>query len=893
MKKLILLAAICGAIFLQLRTQVVIGIPVQPAEMKQYYFLKNGDFETGTNRTISGWKIEGKAFRLITGMYFQNTWENQEIVPEATIGGDYWKDIKFHIGYKHQKWITSMGDGTIDNPNSATGNFTSDPFKLYLNNNFISFLISGGKDIENLKIELLEYSIRPRISGNITAVGNPATPTIPGSTPGNNVRTVYDTLLVNIPGILPKTGHNNDIFRRDGWYVERLDTAKFFVLRITDNAGSPTNKWGHINIDDVRMGINKNIWSYINATDSSRIQAIWVKDFVTNSSQNILADYYVPIYGAADMHTHLMSHLAMGNKLLHGAPDSGSLLPPGTVYKDAGFDVGETTPDCNSGPLRASSVAEALGSCNATHGGWGTDNNCGNYLRAAILNYAFDKDYIYRFPPEVNPHGDHPHAGFPNFIHWPNYSSVSHQQMYVDWIRRAYEGGLRILVTLTVNSELMGGILSGDGPMDDKSTADLQLDEIRNFVFRHNDFMELALDAKDMRRIIRSNKMAVIIGMEVDNIGNFNYANVPANETTVRTEIQRLFDKGVRYIFPIHLVNNKFGGSAIYSTLFNISNKFANSRPLPWGTPIPPGLMFNVKKARDPNITYSLKLVDNAPPGSMNAIMAGMRGFFEGISQIPYPPATNMEPGSRFCFPGRLGCIDQFKIISSLLTPDPSWDIYNSITGGQQNQLGLTTLGDFAIKEMMKLGMIIDVDHMSDSAVTNTLQIANRFGYPVASGHNGMRDGGASENQRSDEQLSNIRALGGVFGLGISGQTSGEHLSYFRSALRKMSGGAVTIGSDINGFAITLRPRFTTTGKDGNRVIYRTPAHAGLAQYTFYNKTWDYNTEGLAHIGLYPDFYQDLKNVGMTQSERQVFFSAADYFVQMWEKCESQKLTIR
>ena len=62
-----------------------------------------------------------------------------------------------------------------------------------------------------------------------------------------------------------------------------------------------------------------------------------------------------------------------------------------------------------------------------------------------------------------------------------------------------------------------------------------------------------------------------------------------------------------------------------------------------------------------------------------------------------------------------------------------------------------------------------------------------------------------------------------------------------------------------------------------------------MRKYTFGHKTWDYNTEGVAHIGLYPDYYQDLKNLGMTQQERQVFFSAADYFVNMWDKCEKNK----
>lgn len=842
--------------------------------------LRNGDFEEGYS--APGWKRLGPSFT--TGPRSGNgnfTWEDFEVVPQATIGGDYWKDLRFHIGYRHNYWVSSKGPGTSGSTNErgrATGTMTSEPFKLYKpNNNYISFLISGAKKENDLKIELLEMRVQHTLRGNTDILTNTNTQ-IPGvSRPSGNISTGVDTLYAAIPGIPAKTGHNSDIFRRDWWDVQRLDTSKMYVIRITDNA--TTLNWGTINIDDIRMV------KYIPSAnreenDSLRVQRITIKDLVTKADQQVYVDYYVPIYGAADMHTHLMSHLAMGRKLLYGAPDSGSIIPAGTY-------------NCNPTDFRAKTIEQCLGNCNSAHGGWGLDNPCGNYIRAAVLNHAFDAEYERRVPFEVNAHGDHPHAGYPAFVDWPHHSSASHQQMYVDWIKRAYEGGLRVLVTLTVNSELLGAVLSGDPPYEDKQTADLQLEEIKLFVKRHSDFMELALDAEDMRRIIRSNRMAVIMGMEVDNLGNFNYPTVPANEAAVKTEIKRLYEKGVRYIFPIHVVNNKFGGAAIYNVLFNISNKYTNSRPIPWGAPIPPGLMFDVQRATDPQIKYSLKLMD-APAGTMNAILVGLRPVFDGLSAIPFPPVFDLIK----CPVPVLGCVDQFKIVSSLLVPDPSWDIYNTMSGGMQNKQGLSTLGKFAIKEMMKLGMIIDVDHMSDKSVTDAFQLMDDFDYPMVSGHNGMREGnpGASENQRSNAQLARMRARGGVFGVGVSGQTSNEYLSNFRGAMRKMSNGAVTMGSDINGFVVLQRPRFPSSGSSaGSRVTYRMGTYNPneLVQYSFGNKKWDYNTEGMAHIGLYPDFFQDLKNVGMSLSERQVFFNAADYIVNMWEKCEASKGNVR
>ena len=903
------------------KTMVYVPTPTQAiTTFREFEYLKNGDFELGYFRQLPGWKITGPAFMQKDGADIY-TWNDFEVVSKTDVGGDYWEDLKFNLGNHRQHWISSKGEGILGGSNDAgraTGMLTSDPFKLYPNQNFISFLISGGNDPQNLKVELLEYVTGVRIAG--TNVGGVLTGqrTLPGVNQGS-IRNVPDTMYKPIAGIAAKTGHNNPIFRRDWWDVRNLDTSKRYVIRITDNA---TNvNWGVINVDDFKM-VKYNPAENREADDSLKVQSITIKDMVSNTDQQITADVYVPVYGAADLHTHLMSHLSMGKKLIYGAPDIGSIVPAGTHVR--GFDA--FAPECNPSDERATSAADALGNCNAAHGGWGADNDCGNYIRAAILNFAFDAEFENRVPLERNLHGDHPHEGYPNFLYWPHFSSASHQQMWVDWIKRAYQGGLRVMVTLTVNSELLGAVLSGDGPLDDKASADLQLDEIKSFVARHNDFMEVANGPNDIRRIVRSNKMAIVIGMEVDNIGNFNYANVTVNEATARAEIRRLYDKGVRYIFPVHLVNNKFGGSAIYSLLFNFSNRFTNSQPLRFGDPMRPGLMFNVEAAHDPRIKYSLSLTDGvATAGAMNAAIAGINGLFDGISQIPFPPALNLDfTSGDFCPDPKLGCIQQFKIIKSLLTPDPAWDAYNNISGGQQNQLGLTDIGRAAIKEMMRLGMIIDVDHMSDHSVSDMLMLANEFNYPVASGHNGMRDGffedkdhKVSENQRTDEQLQNIKSLGGVFGIGIGESTAAQYLTNFRIAMsgNKMDGGAIMMGSDVNGAVTLPKPRIGP-GRDAARSKYagnisnywnKTISYAAegmplqsspgsplkLRKYKFGNKSWDYNTEGMAHIGLYPDYFQDLKNLGMDRGERQVFFNAADYFVNMWDKCVKSSRGVR
>src|SRR6185436_2625168 len=152
-----------------------------------------------------------------------------------------------------------------------------------------------------------------------------------------------------------------------------------------------------------------------------------------------------------------------------------------------------------------------------------------------------------------------------------------------------------------------------------------------------------------MRQVVRSGKMAVIIGMEIDNLGGF-YQNVTVSNEQIRDEIIRLKNKGVRYIFPIHVVDNKFGGSAVYKELFNFSNKYATGQPTTGNSPnlyppILPGHLFNVETAPDRNVGFRLE-------GGTLSMLTKMRplveiieaGGFPVLPPIPPPPPLPPVP---------------------------------------------------------------------------------------------------------------------------------------------------------------------------------------------------------------------------------------------------------
>jgi len=145
-----------------------------------------------------------------------------------------------------------------------------------------------------------------------------------------------------------------------------------------------------------------------------------------------------------------------------------------------------------------------------------------------------------------------------------------------------------------------------------------------------------------------------------------------------------------------------------------------------------------------------------------------------------------------------------------------------------RNPNGLTALGEFALKAMMKRGMIIDIDHMSDRAANRALALANFSpgGYPLMSGHTGIRERNSAdldaENARTRAQLAQVACLGGMFGVGTDGmgayKWAGAYAEIYEIMRRAFGpGGAcpqatplgvsfVALGTDMNSLVRTPPP---------------------------------------------------------------------------------------
>jgi microsomal dipeptidase-like Zn-dependent dipeptidase len=215
-----------------------------------------------------------------------------------------------------------------------------------------------------------------------------------------------------------------------------------------------------------------------------------------------------------------------------------------------------------------------------------------------------------------------------------------------------------------------------------------------------------------------------------------------------------------------------------------------------------------------------------------------------------------------------------------------------TIKGGHRNANGLTAEGEFAVEEMMRQGMMIDMDHASEKSVTGIMRLAMINDYPVNSGHNGIRTGpGCNENTRTAGQLDTVRRVGGMLGVGWGENTAAGFNQSLKLAYTAAGGKNIALGSDINGFVATPGP----PESNAQFINYTNSASTDYIQkYTMPgSRSWDFNTDGVAHYGLVPDFFQGMKKAGAETNVLNSFFLGAEWFAQMWEKCERRAPAVR
>ena len=91
----------------------------------------------------------------------------------------------------------------------------------------------------------------------------------------------------------------------------------------------------------------------------------------------------------------------------------------------------------------------------------------------------------------ISPEMSHKLEGYPAFEGWPKRSTLEHQQMYQDWIKRAFEGGLRVIHADIGNSlflasefQKLNKVVVGKNPLPytDPEVVPIELETLNRFI---------------------------------------------------------------------------------------------------------------------------------------------------------------------------------------------------------------------------------------------------------------------------------------------------------------------------------------------------------------------------------------------------------------------------
>ncbi len=552
------------------------------------------------------------------------------------------------------------------------------------------------------------------------------------------------------------------------------------------------------------------------------------------------------VYGFVETHAHLFTNFGFGGAgMFHGSP-----------YHRLG-------------------VEHALPSCQQFHGPTG---------RRDLIGYAFsglggelDTDaligvFITGRTPEFNHHPE----GYPTFTDWPNaWNSSTHQAQYHRWIERAYRSGLRLLVQDATSNSVLCELISGIRAQprryscNDMVAVDRQIEEtyaLERYIDAQSGgpgqgWFRVVTSPADARRVIHEGRMAVLLGIETSNLFDCfltpreGFPDCDANY--VRAQLDEYYERGVRVLFPVHKFDNAFSAGDGDRNVGQIGS-FINSGH------------------------YS-NFVTDCPESQAAFDNGGV--VFGGLNM---PRANYDDPAPN----DMSGFAD--SPIGTLL---PFLDAFGepALEGQYCQATGLTDLGETLIREMMLRGMILEVDHLPRRSYERAYELLVENDYPAVGSH-GRNNNGLLYELGGLSKI-NLGRCGEPGVPGAMGRQFVEQIQFIRD-----HGGypAEGFGFDLNGFAGSPRPRFGENSGCGegqeNPITYPFQSYRGDVTFTepqLGERTVDFNTEGMIHLGLVPELIEDARRDGMTDEELEPLFRSAEGYLRMWERAERRARELR
>jgi hypothetical protein len=464
-------------------------------------------------------------------------------------------------------------------------------------------------------------------------------------------------------------------------------------------------------------------------------------------------------------------------------------------------------------PWSAYGITVALPDCSSIEGPQGSTAPVQNFL-----NYG----------TPVHPHDT---SGYPQLTAWGP-SNLTYEGTYYRWIQRDWKDGLRMIVMpVNENRVLCELMTKRRNSCDEMHTVYKGIRDIKNLQ-QYVDaqaggpgkgFFQIVRNPFQARKVMNEGKMAVVLEVEVSELFDCQGAvKSSCNREVIQSGLQKMHRMGVRSSLLLNKFDNPLTGvrfdSGPVGVLINAANKSSY------------GSFWSAKTCTDPLQDNTIDTV--VPPNAFLTTLLGQLGVAPGTLPV-YPPAPHC------------------------------------------NTRGLTKLGRFTVNQMMDRGMIVNPDHMSQKAVSSTLDIAEHRNYSGVISPHGWMDPG---------NWPRIWKLGGLAfpGAGASEQGFVDVWKHYRPKKTPYYFGW-GYGADLGGLAHQGNPPPAGTALTIKYPFKSIDGATTVHKQRTGQRTFDFNTDGVAHYGLYADWLQAVTQDGGAKMKRDML-RGPEAYLQMWER---------
>ena len=425
----------------------------------------------------------------------------------------------------------------------------------------------------------------------------------------------------------------------------------------------------------------------------------------------------------------------------------------------------------------------------------------------------------------------HAPSGWPEFEGWPQHHLMTHEQTYYRWLERAWRGGMRLYVNLFVENSVLCELYPlKRNSCDEMESVRLQardIYEMQDYIDAQNGgpgegFFRIVTDPFQARRVIAEGKMAVVLGIEVSELFNCShYDYVPdCNKDDIDRQLNEVYKLGVRSMELVNKFDNALagvagdGGSA--GPVVNNGNKYETDTYWDFET-------------------CQTTEGDKEQPALPRDALIG-----NGLAAL-------LPPGSAPVYPEGPHC----------------------------NTRGLTDLGEYLVRRMMERQMLIDPDHLSQSARDELFAVTESKRYSgILSSH----------SWSNEKDYPRIYDSGGVVAPSDN-STEGYYKDWkrLRSERDRQYFYGIGFGADMNGFSASAGPLDAE-----HKITYPFKSFDGgvtIDKQQSGERAFDINEDGIAHYGLFPDWVEGLRQLGGDAIVNDMA-NGAEAYLQMWERAE-------